>query len=460
VHRFTSLFSLRSSTFVAATAVAVVAQVSVAHAETLQESLQRVLKEHSLMQVVENDVSTAQSQLAAEKSAWFPRANLRASAGYQDIDRDVGSSGTYDPKTWSVGATQLLWDFGATNASIERARRNLTKEEAEREAQRQNLMLAGIEAHLKLVRAQLVLDYANESEGYVKRQTQLEDIRLEAGKGYSTDVLQAKTQLAGAQARRVSAEGQLQNAVHRYRAVFGDAAPARLDQTALPPNRGMPGSLDDALKTMDANNIDVLAARDRAELVAADRDAVRRKEYMPRFDLVVERSQKTEYDGFDGDRNDTTAMVQATWQFDTGGRQSRAVAAASFATVSEREKARYVGVQASEETRNAWADLATAQQRVAFLNEQVSLAERFLELARKERELGRRSLLDVLNGETNLINARSDAAAANTDVVLASFRIMRAVGVLDLAAVNTAPIPPTRTRPVEGNNGMPSTNTP
>ena len=56
----------------------------------------------------------------------------------------------------------------------------------EREAQRQNLLLAGIEAHLKLVRAQQVLDYASDSEENVKQQTQLENIRLEAGKGYTT----------------------------------------------------------------------------------------------------------------------------------------------------------------------------------------------------------------------------------------------------------------------------------
>lgn len=46
-------------------------------------------------------------------------------------------------------------------------------------------------------------------------------------------------------------------------------------------------------------------------------------------------------------------------------------------------------------------------ERAEFLSNQVSMAANFLELARKERELGRRSLLDILNGEIGLINAQA-----------------------------------------------------
>ena len=56
----------------------------------------------------------------------------------------------------------------------------------------------------------------------LKKQTKLEDIRVKAGAGVSTDVLQAKVQLAGARARFEASKGILANQEHRYRAVFGD----------------------------------------------------------------------------------------------------------------------------------------------------------------------------------------------------------------------------------------------
>jgi adhesin transport system outer membrane protein len=56
--------------------------------------------------------------------------------------------------------------------------------------------------------------------------------------------------------------------------------------------------------------------------------------------------------------------------------------------------------------------LADGPERTNYLINQAQISGNFLDLARKERELGRRSLLDLLNGEVALINAQSDAAAA------------------------------------------------
>jgi outer membrane protein TolC len=124
-------------------------------------------------------------------------------------------------------------------------------------------------------------------------------------------------------------------------------------------------------------------------------------------------------------------MVQLNWNYETGQRASHTIDAAGHAAISEQEKAYYTLTQAREEAANAWSDLQTARQRLEFLSDQVEIAKRFLELARKERELGRRTLLDVLQGEVNLINAQSDATAAETDVVLAGFRVLRACGRLN-----------------------------
>ncbi len=72
-----------------------------------------------------------------------------------------------------------------------------------------------------------------------------------------------------------------------------------------------------------------------------------------------------------------------------------------------------------------------------MLHNQANIAGEFLELARKERTLGRRSLLDVLSGETALINANSDAASADIDVSIAVFTLLDAMAELDLSSFDT-----------------------
>lgn len=398
-------------------------------AESLPDKLDRILKEHNLMRMVEADVATANAQVAVEKTAYFPKLTVGAGIGKQHIDRDIGTKGNFGPSDVNVGLNQLITDFGQTSRRVEAAETILSKEGKERDLQRQNLILAAIEAQLQIIRADRSLHYAQQSESNIKRQTALENARMEAGRGYATDVLQAKVQLAGAEARRVIAESRMSEARNRYRAVFGEA-PVDLNglQAVDIPESLLPRSEAEIADIINRQNPDVVAADGRAEVTLAERDVQRAKELMPRLALQLNQIQYQDYDGIKGDRNDTKAMVRFDWAFDLGMKAARVTEAADQSVISAREKAGYVRVQALEEGRNAWVGWQTARERTNYLINQAQISGNFLDLARKERELGRRSLLDLLNGEVALINAQSDAAAARVDEVIAAYRLLRAIG--------------------------------
>ncbi|NQW02001.1 MAG: TolC family protein [Rhodospirillales bacterium] len=74
--------------------------------------------------------------------------------------------------------------------------------------------------------------------------------------------------------------------------------------------------------------------------------------------------------------------------------------------------------------------METARINTEHLHNQANIAAEFLELARRERQLGNRSLIDVLAGETALINASSDAASADTDVAIAVFTLINVIGAI------------------------------
>ena len=63
-------------------------------------------------------------------------------------------------------------------------------------------------------------------------------------------------------------------------------------------------------------------------------------------------------------------------------------------------------------------------------DKQADLLKAFLELAGKERKLGKRSLLEILSGETAEINARSDSAEADGARVSSELALLSAMGVL------------------------------
>ncbi|MCF8167395.1 MAG: TolC family protein, partial [Rhodoferax sp.] len=401
-----------------------------AHAQSFPDLIEKLLVEHHLAKMVDADTEAAKAQVQVEKSALFPKIGVQSSTGRQDISRDgAGASGNFNPSESSLNVNQLLFDFGATASRVRAAEAGAYKETLENILQKQNLVLSAVEAQIGLIKAEKNLQFALDSEANIKRQTQLESARMEAGRGYATDVLQAKAQLAGAEARRVVAKGGRTQAEYRYQAVFNRPLDrsAVVDDLAVPES-AMPRSLAELEQVVTTANPDIATAQARIQMAAADRAAQHDREYMPRFDLQLSRTHSSQLDGVEGSRNDNKAQVRFNLNFDTGMRGRHVVNAADMAVVSASEKAAFTQLQALEDARNAWNGWQVAKEKSSYLANQVEILSSFLALARKERELGRRSLLDILSSETTLINTQSDAVSARYEEVVAAYRVLRAAG--------------------------------
>jgi adhesin transport system outer membrane protein len=145
----------------------------------------------------------------------------------------------------------------------------------------------------------------------------------------------------------------------------------------------------------------------------------------------VDRKWKQNVQGTQGFKGETFIKAEITHTFNLGFTASNAMGAARSTWQAAEDRYMDTRELISEQTRNAWSDIKTARNNAAFLSNQANISAEFLDLARKERQLGRRSLLDVLAGETELINARSDAAAAKTSVAVAIFSLLSAMGELE-----------------------------
>jgi adhesin transport system outer membrane protein len=93
-----------------------------------------------------------------------------------------------------------------------------------------------------------------------------------------------------------------------------------------------------------------------------------------------------------------------------------------------------------EQAKNTFEQLQVAQENAGFLDNQANIAGEFLALAREERQLGRRSLIDVLSGETAEINALSDAETAKSQVAITAYTLLFILGKLDISSVKVAAI--------------------
>ncbi|HEC90392.1 MAG TPA: outer membrane efflux protein [Alphaproteobacteria bacterium] len=423
-----------AATLMGGAALAVVASAP-GWAASLSELLPQLIKEHNRVKAADAAVGAAKERVRAAFGGWYPTLNVVSHYGYEKFTKPLAKNTSLMTRELDFTVTQRVFDFGATASVVKTARLNLDMARSKSALARQSLILEAVTAYMNVFRTREALTLAKQSEDNIKKQTELENALVERGAGLATDVLQAKVQLAGAAARRVRAEGGLLAALNRYREVFGKE-PGVLDdmvKPSLPVNR-IPETIDKAVTLALQNNLQLRSAQITTRIA---REAVRSAStvgFLPSVNAIFDVKYKQDVAGLPNFQREITGTVQLNWPFNLGLTALNTLKASKGDLTATEKQFADARDQIEEITRNAWDNLNTLKENAELLHNQANIAGEFLEFARKERILGRRSLLDVLSGETALINANSDAASADIDVSIAVFTLLDAMDELDLAS--------------------------
>ena len=412
------------------------AHIADVNAEELPDLLLNLIENHDRIKAAKNTLNAETSRIEETKGVWYPELEIDFNNGYQKR-ANPGTQDTVKPYTeTSISLTQLLWDFGKSNTDIEISEKRQQSAAISLHRTRQDLILDGITAYIQVYSAYRRLNLSVQSENNIKRQTELEDARVAGGAGFSTDVLQAKTELAEAQSRRVVAEGTLRNAISRFNALFTEL-PRNVDSFKMPPipEALMPRTLDEAIEIGLKENFQLRIDRLASNIAKDTVDRTRQDLYFPEINAVAETNHEHNLDGTIGQRNTQAFKVELNFPFNLGLTALDSVDATNSDYKAAIDRAADTQRSIEESIRLSWADLETARQNHEVRTAQTEIAAKFLELAREEREAGRRSLLDVLSGETRLINAQSDAVLTEVAIVQATFRLLNAMGRLEVSAV-------------------------
>ena len=424
-------------------AAAILASVSwpgLVGAQDFKGNLAALLQDHNLIETARLDLEAADERVREAWGAYFPTLNVTAFVGRQGKSNNNAASSQLNPREAKFTLTQKLYDFGATDANIRRSKLERRSAETFQKIAVQDLLLQALTAQLNVIRAAEVVDFARRSESNIVKQEQVEKDRVDAGGGQVTDLLQVQSQLAAARTRLVAAEGQLQLARNLYKRVFGEfpAADAAKDVPVVP-TTALPSSVDEAVEMTQSGNLRVMAARLGADILKETAESTKASSYYPTLNAIGEATTKNQVDGVDGHENEIIAKVELNFPFNLGWTARNTVRAAELTQQSAFRRANQVFTDIEEQVRNAWQNFRTARANAVLLNDQADLAAQFLDLAREERKLGKRSLLDVLAGETALLNAQADAAAAQRDVAINAFTVLSFVSSLSLADVEVVP---------------------
>jgi adhesin transport system outer membrane protein len=205
-----------------------------------------------------------------------------------------------------------------------------------------------------------------------------------------------------------------------------------------------------------ANNPTLLAAR--SDVTAAQRqyDAAA-GQYGPTVALELRGATGRDTNDNIGRYDETSARLVASWMIFDGG--TRVARRAELAERIGENQSRLSALQraAFESIDRAWGARENSGARINSLAGQARSAASVISAYRSEYELGQRTLLDLLNAENSLFNARLSLAAARTVAVFADYQLLAATGGL-LRQMRAPPPREARPTPVANRSVVPPLN--
>lgn len=388
---------------------------------TIEEAVSQAVNSNPAVLSAGASARASVHDLRRARGGYYPSLDFDAGYGPEDTNSKQlklagNDRGTMDRRETGLTARQLLWDGFATRSEVERRVALLNAADYSLSDTREAIAFRAAESFLDVIRARELVKLARDNVASHEKMLGNVKAKSDRGVGNRADVEQAVARIALARSVLTAREGALRESVARYERIVGSspdelATPAR-QASGLTATEGVDeAQLDSAISSGTGQALDAHPAvlQSQAEAEAADAEIRAAKAaYHPTVNLEGRLRRDDNISGVEGTRNSTAIMVVAQWNLFRGGSDQAAELAAierkSAATDLIDETKRAV----AENVAIAYQARAISEARIKYLEQHVSASQATLESYRAQFELSRRSLLDLLNAENELFNARSN----------------------------------------------------
>ena len=399
-----------------------------AAAQTLEESVSQTLLSHPQIKEAFDLYQSRKYQIDEAKAGYYPKLDASAGVGPERI-KSAGASERTDMtrRDASITLTQMLFDGFDTNSNVNRTDAEAKAQKLSLQATAENTALRVTEVYLNMLRQQEIFELSKDN--LATHEQILSDItkRTTSGVGSSADLSQIQGRVARAYSNMAAAQNNLDDARAEYLRVV-NSEPTDLVEPA-DGSLVLPASLDDALKNATANNPVLLSAMEDINAAQYQHEGAKAN-YYPKVSLEAGQSWYEDASGDAGYSDELSAMLRVRYNLFNGGADD----ARSRSTSALYSQAKDIHMnayrQVEEGTRLAWQARESLQSQKQFQQQHVEYSYETVRAYKQQFTLGQRTLLDVLNTENELFEARKSLISTQYDELYAQYRILNATGTL------------------------------
>lgn len=410
-----------------------------AQAISMEDAVQAAIVFHPQIQRDEALERAADQSIEEAYARYLPRVDLDVSTGLEvtssPVTRAAGRGAVDEHRTnSSITLQQMVLDGGATPGLVAAARASRRGATGDLRETSELIAIDAVQLYLNILRDQ---DFIRLGEENLAEHRDLADQvagLVQAGRGSDADNAQAQSRLALAEATLEELRGGLREVVSRFIETTGEE-PTDVAVPGFPDNYAEPATLDEALANAIAGNPSIEATGARVEQTQHE-IRVARANYYPRLDVEAFGGVNRNLNGVQGYDSDFNARVRSRWNIFNGFGDVANVRRAEMLHNAQKGTFDDEARRIREETRVVWDSLTTARDRVVPLREHVAAQRRVREAYRGQFDVGRRTLLDLLDAQNELFQAELQLIDAEFNVDVAEYELIFVQGqLLDILGV-------------------------
>lgn len=422
--------------------IALVGITSISRAQTLKELVNSSVKNYPKLKEMQVNILSAEESIALAKAGYQPNIAINGSYSYVGPVSaftfsfpSIPGVGDLPPMTrqmmphnnfnTNVGLQQTVWDFGRTDAQVQRAKQNKIQASDNLKAQELGLAYQVAILYNNIVLLNKNIDLQEQQIKFAQDNLNYIVSKIKNGDALAYDSLQADVRLKVEQNKKVDLINQLEKQQNLLR--FYTASPEATVSAS-----SFEGNAQNAEQLSLVSNTDVQLAKDKVALAEKDyKTSV--ANFLPNLNVNAQAGFKNGY--IIGQNYDINRMY---FNYVAGAGitiplydQGRAVAQRKIykiAISAAQENLNYAKQNAQKDLEQAQADLNANQIRLANTRAIARQADAAFQLAQSRYKNGTITWLDLENSRVNVESAQFSLIQLEYQIILNNLEISRLAG--------------------------------
>ncbi len=377
-------------------------------------------------------MTAAGEEMKVARGGYYPRLDLRGYIGSETLEqRDLDALAgpdrldTYNVDGGALTLRQLLFDGFATSKEVKRLRYAKRVRYYEMLSVAEDAALEATRAFMDVVKYRKLVDLAKDNYATHKEVYEHVRQRVEAGIGRGVDLEQAGGRLALAESNLVTEASNLHDVSARFQRVVGVNPPDPLQDPGS--FSGKLPSSDELMQGAFRSAPEMNAALENIRAARAEMKS-KKGAYWPTLALQVSVAHDRNVDNLIDRETRGRLELLLNYNLFNGGSDRARVRQYNEKLYESYDLRDKVCRDLRQTTRIAWNDTLKLQDQLQFQDQHQLATAKARDAYRKQFDIGQRTLLDLLDSENELYDARRTYLISEADREVAHARVLAPTG--------------------------------